>query len=141
MDAYLLAGDLLVATAFVVTLRRGRTRRTALCAAGLAVAGGLMLGAGSGFGVLVCAVSALGAAALLLAELTTVRRSALAGAWAVAVGLLVMANVRYEQAGSWVAYRKPWVVVFSLALVAALSAAAVATARLARDPDMGPGGV
>ncbi|MFJ2557743.1 MULTISPECIES: hypothetical protein [unclassified Streptomyces] len=141
MDAYLLAGDLLVATAFVVTLRRGRTRRTALCAAGLAVAGGLMLGAGSGFGVLVCAVSALGAAALLLAELTTVRRSALAGAWAVAAGLLVMANVRYEQAGSWVAYRKPWVVVFSLALVAALSAAAVATARLARDPDMGPGGV
>ncbi|MFJ7998138.1 hypothetical protein ACIQ7D_13475 [Streptomyces sp. NPDC096310] len=139
MDTYLIAGDLLVAAAFGVALRRGRVRRTALCAAGLAGGGLVLLGGGGG--ALVCGVSGVGAGALLLAELTTVRRSVLAGAWAGALGLLVVANVRFEQAGSWVAYRKPWIVVFSLALVAALSAAALATARLARDPDIGPGGV
>jgi drug/metabolite transporter (DMT)-like permease len=140
VDAYLLAGDLLVAAALAVTLRRGRARDTALGAAGLTVVGVVLL-AGAGAGALVCAVSALGAAALLLAKLTTARRSTLVFAWTVALGLLAASHGRHEQAGSWVAERRPWVVVFSLALLAALTAAAVGSARLARDPDIGPGGL
>ncbi|TXL87190.1 hypothetical protein [Streptomyces sp. IB2014 016-6] len=141
MDAYLLAGNLLAAVALDTTLRRGRGRRTRVCAAGFVAAGALMLCTGSDPAVLGCAVSALGAGALLLAKLTTARRGALVAAWLGALALLVVLNVRQEPAGSWVADRKPWVTVWALAAVGALTAAAVGTGRMARDPDIGPGGV
>lgn len=141
MDANLLVGDLLVAVALFITLRRDRGRRTRTWAAGLIVTGGLVLctrhdPAAQGY-----AVSTLGAGALLLAKLTTARRSVLAAAWVGAAVFLVELNVRQEATGSWVADRRPWVTVSALAIVGALTAAAVGTERMARDPDIGPGGV
>lgn len=141
MDAYLFVGDLLVIVAAGAALRRGRQRRTRLCVAALVMTGGLMLGLGSDPAVLGCAVSALGAGALLLAKLTTARRTVLAGAWAGGATLLVELNIRQQVIGAWVADRKPWVTVSAIAVLGALTAAAVGTERMARDPDIGPGGV
>ncbi|WP_150241610.1 hypothetical protein [Streptomyces albofaciens] len=144
MDGYLVTGDLLMAAALFGTVRRGRPlagRRRGTQAAALVVFGGLLLGAGRDPAVMVCAVLALGAAAVLLADMTTVRRSVLAVAWAVAAAALTALNIGQEPGGSWVAERKPWVTVSALAVLGGLTAAAVATARLARDPDVGPGGV
>ncbi|GAU70362.1 hypothetical protein SSP35_18_00900 [Streptomyces sp. NBRC 110611] len=134
----------MAATVVAVPVRRGGprgVRRRVAHAAGLVVVGGLLLGAGQEPAVLVCAVSVLGAGALLLAELTTVRRGLLRVAWAGAAAGLVWLNVAQQQAGLWLTDRKPWVTVTVLAVLGALAAAAVATARMAQDPDIGPGGV
>ncbi|KOT92104.1 hypothetical protein ADK86_21375 [Streptomyces sp. NRRL F-5755] len=144
MNGYLVTGDLLMGAALFGTARRGRPlagRRRGVRTAALVAFGGVLLGAGRDPAVMVCAVSALGAAAVLLADMTTVRRSVLAVAWSVAAGALTALNLGQEQSGSWVAERKPWVTVSALAVLGGLAAAAVATARLARDPDVGPGGV
>ncbi|WP_030678712.1 hypothetical protein [Streptomyces rimosus] len=144
MNGYLVTGDLLMAAVLSGTARRGRPlagRRRGVRTAALVAFGGLLLGAGRDPAVMVCAVLALGAAAVLLADMTTVRRSVLAIAWAVAAAAMAALNLGQEQGGSWVAERKPWVTVAALAVLGGLTAAAVATARLARDPDVGPGGV
>jgi uncharacterized membrane protein len=142
VDGFVLVGNLLVFIALLTTMRTDtKVRPQAWRAVILIVFGWVTLLVGQAPQVMMCAVLALSAGTLMLGELTSARRFVLVIAWTVTGVLLIVLNLRQEQAGEWIADMKPWIAVGVLPLIAWLAVGATSTALITKDPDAGPGGV
>ncbi|WP_026414599.1 hypothetical protein [Actinomadura oligospora] len=140
MNGILLTGNLAVGAALLASRRTGGGRRKIWVIVGLVAFGTWILLAGHSSESMLVALMFHATAAMLLVEMTALRRLVVDLGWMAGGVLLLLLNLPSWHAGDRIAAHRSWVTVSALAVVAALTAAAVRTNRLARDPDIGPGG-